>query len=196
VRAWLGSDYATAGIIAAALALGNLVNLGTGVMSTVSRVLGRPGIETKYGLLSAAINIVLTVPLAWTFGIYGVLAATVAAQIVGSLWFVRIFRRQIDPAFRFVAPGLPIVPALLAAAGAAAATTAVALRLPHGLLALTGCAALGAVALFLYVAWVVRGGRLLSAPDHLSTLDEARSAAIVAPRDAYMRNVASPSSRP
>ena len=157
VRAWLGSDYATAGVIAAALALGNFVNLGTGVMSTVSRVLGRPGIETKYGLLSAAINIVLVVPFAWAFGIYGVLAATVTAQIAGSLWFARIFRRQIDPAFRFIAPELPIVPALLAAAGAAAATTAVAFHLPHGFLALTCCAALGAVTLCSYAAWVGRG---------------------------------------
>jgi O-antigen/teichoic acid export membrane protein len=165
VTAWVGHSFGLAGLIAASLALGNSVNLGTAVMSTVCRVLGRPGPEMRYGLLSAIANLLMTVPLALLFGVYGILAATVVAQIGGSIWFMRVFRREIDPSFPSYLSGLPLASALLAAVAGGAGATALSFVVPTGVGGLALCGCVGAAAVSAHAAWLVHHRGWVSADE-------------------------------
>jgi len=78
--------------VAAALMTGHAVNLGTGVLSYFTRVVGRPGIEARYGRVSACVNVAVTVALTGWLGLFGVCVGTAAGQVVGSLWFIRVVR--------------------------------------------------------------------------------------------------------
>lgn len=87
VPGWLGPGHSTAAWVAALLALGYAVNLTTAVATNYVRAVGRPGIETRYAMASVGLNLVLTIPAGITFGLYGILGATVAGTVVGTLLF-------------------------------------------------------------------------------------------------------------
>lgn len=152
--AWLGPEFGVTAAVAAVLSLSNAVGTGTAVTSTLVRVLGRPGMETRYGLLCAGLNVVLTVPATLALGIYGVVAATLTAQVLGAVWFVRTVGRQVAPELPTFLAQAPLVPALLAAAAGCGGVLAVAQLVPSGTPGLLLSALPAAAALLVQLWWV------------------------------------------
>ncbi len=120
VRIWLGPEYSIAAVIAGILVLGHGVNLGTAMMSALTRAIGKPGIEMRYTAICAILNIALTPVLAVLFGIYGIEAATATALAAGSLWFYRTLGMAVPE--HDLAARVPL--RLLALAGLAAGLSA------------------------------------------------------------------------
>ncbi len=105
VEAWLGPGYGTSSVVAILLTAGYMVQVATtGMRTCFVRSVGRPGLETRYSLGAMALNLVLTIPFAVLFGAVGVVAATTAGLVVGSLYFVRLCGRVADLHDQFVSP--------------------------------------------------------------------------------------------
>lgn len=90
VTTWIGRPYPTANLIVLALAVSYAVNNLTGGGTTMVRAAGQPRYETYYAILSMVLNIGLTVGLAPSFGLAGIIAANVA----GSAYFLVLFHRR------------------------------------------------------------------------------------------------------
>ncbi len=95
VPIWLGDRYALSGVIAALLLAGFMIHVAlTGMRTCYVRAVGQPGLEARYSTVWMVGNAVLTVPLALTVGVLGVVGATVASGIVASVYFVALCRRR------------------------------------------------------------------------------------------------------
>lgn len=94
LRLWLGARLPGAAALCTALVLSYSVNNLTGAGSTILRAQGRPQLETFYGILSAVLNIVLTVLLIGPFGLSGVVMGTIAGNVIGSAVFIAVFHRR------------------------------------------------------------------------------------------------------
>ncbi len=129
VEAWLGSGFRQAGLFAAVLIVAYGSNIAFGVRTSLLRALGRPGLESRTGVVLMALNLAFTVPLAVAFGASGVVAGTLLAYLVGAAWFLRRFAAA--------APGFQ-------AAGLRPFAGALAWSLPFGVLGAAWC--FGAVA--------------------------------------------------
>jgi len=102
VEAWLGTGFREAGLFAAALIVAYGSNIVFGVRTALLRALGRPGLESRTGIVLMALNLVFTVPLAIGFDAPGVVLGTLLAYLVGAGWFIRRFG---DAAPEFSATG-------------------------------------------------------------------------------------------
>lgn len=122
--AWLGSVPGDATLVVAILSAAYLVNITTGVGTTLAIGAGHPGLAATNSVQIAIANLILTVALAPLFGLWGVLAGTAVAIVLGSMSFnfrfLRMFglpRRDfwagVGPA-AMLAIGLALPPGLLA----------------------------------------------------------------------------------
>lgn len=111
VEAWLGDSFLEAGVFAAVLVIAYGTNVAFGVRTALLRAIGRPGLESRTGLLLMALNLAFTVPLALAFEAPGVVVGTLLAYLAGSAWFASRFRRV---APEFEPAGIPQVAAPLA----------------------------------------------------------------------------------
>ncbi|MDO9355472.1 MAG: lipopolysaccharide biosynthesis protein [Solirubrobacteraceae bacterium] len=120
LNAWLGEIPQYTEPVLIALAVSSIANVGTGVASATANAVGRPGITARSSIATAAINIVLAVVLAPFLGLWGVLAATVVATIVGAWIGLDLVHRALDlsnvkyfeavsgPSVAAAAAGLPV----------------------------------------------------------------------------------------
>ncbi|WP_428963030.1 lipopolysaccharide biosynthesis protein [Micromonospora fluostatini] len=130
VRLWLGHPVPWAAATIAVLAPAYALNLVTGAATIVARVEGRPGLETRYVLLSVLLNLALTVPLLVLVGPLGVPLATALGIVLATGYFVVHFHRATARPLR---PTLRTLwPPVAAATGAGLATAALAGLLPDG----------------------------------------------------------------
>lgn len=116
---WLGQPVSMAVTTIALLAPGYAVNLTSGAASAITRAEGAPERETRYALLAAGLNVVLTVPLLLTLGPLGVPLSTSLAYVIATAYFFRHFHRASQRPLRpvLLAIGKPFAAAGLAAAG-------------------------------------------------------------------------------
>jgi O-antigen/teichoic acid export membrane protein len=98
--AWLGRDLGPAIVVAAVLFLGYAINLSVGVMACLARAVGKPELESRVGLITMTVNLVLTYPLARVAGIYGVIAATAVGHIVATAYLPRALKRSLGAPLR------------------------------------------------------------------------------------------------
>lgn len=91
--AWLGSVPADAGVVVPVLSAAYLVNITTGVATTLAIGYGEAGLAARNAVQIAIANVLLTVALAPAFGLWGVIAGTAVAIVVGSMAFNRRFLR-------------------------------------------------------------------------------------------------------
>ena len=91
--AWLGSIPGDAGIVVPVLSVAYLVNITTGVGTSLAIGAGSPGVAATNSVQIAIANVILTAALAPFFGLWGVLAGTAIAIVVGSMAFNRRFLR-------------------------------------------------------------------------------------------------------
>ena len=124
--AWLKRAPGDAELLVPFLTLAYLVNVTTGVGSTITIGAGHPGVASANALLIAAMNVAFTVALAPLFGLWGVVGGTFLAVTLGSLIFnarfLRLFGLPLSDLLSGVMPpgvlalGLGIPPAALAIA--------------------------------------------------------------------------------
>ncbi|MGH3949459.1 MAG: lipopolysaccharide biosynthesis protein, partial [Pseudonocardiaceae bacterium] len=97
VYVWLGPEFLLSGVVAVTLLAGYSGHVAiTGMRTCFVRAIGRPGPETRYSWFATVCNLALTVPMAYLFGVIGVVAATVIGLLAGSLYFVVLCRRLAD----------------------------------------------------------------------------------------------------
>ena len=75
IEAWLGDGYGEAALLGAVLVLAGAAGLATGTGVAYLRAVGRPGLEARMGPLIVGVNLLLTIPLAFTAGALGVVPA-------------------------------------------------------------------------------------------------------------------------
>jgi O-antigen/teichoic acid export membrane protein len=94
--AWLGDVPNQSTLVLVLLAIAYAVTVTTGVGSTLAMAEGRPGLVAVYAIVAAGANLALTIALAKPFGLWGVLAGTVIAGSLGSLFFVNAYNKLHD----------------------------------------------------------------------------------------------------
>ncbi|MBE2317405.1 oligosaccharide flippase family protein [Solirubrobacter sp. CPCC 204708] len=87
VDAWLGDEAGDTALYALPLTAAYGVNLMAGVAFAYLRAVGKPGAEAGLGGIVIILNVVLTVTLGVLFGPFGVVFATLAAYVAGTIWF-------------------------------------------------------------------------------------------------------------
>lgn len=92
LRFWLGTTVPGAAMLCVAMIASFAVNNATGMGTAIAKAINKPWMETAYGALSSAINVGLTVVLMRPLGLYGVVAGTIIGNVVGSLFFLILFR--------------------------------------------------------------------------------------------------------
>ncbi len=100
IDAWLPHRYPHLQIIVLLLVVSYVINNLTGVGTTMVQAAGRPRLEVEYGVVGALLNVGLTVGLVFEFGLYGVLAGTVAGIVLSSLYFLWRYHRTYSLTFR------------------------------------------------------------------------------------------------
>lgn len=94
LRLWLGVRLPGAAALCMALVLSYAANNATGAGTTILKAVGQPNLEAAYGVLSAVMNIVLTIMLIRPLGLTGVVMGTIGGNVVGSVIFLVIFHRR------------------------------------------------------------------------------------------------------
>jgi O-antigen/teichoic acid export membrane protein len=132
LRVWLGQAAPHTDLIlpiVLMLGIGYCADNVASVASTILRAIGRPRFETLYQVMSATINIGLTLLLAWRFGVIGVLTGMLLGALISSVVFLRLVGQDFEAAgSRFIAPWL--VPLGVTGALAAGVTYAFGAILP------------------------------------------------------------------
>lgn len=153
VVAWLGNDFSTGGFAAMIVLLGLGAVLTTSMLTVYCTVIGEPGLQSRYGVMSVLVNIALTVPLV-LLGSLGVAAATTVGQMAGVLYLNRLVRRRLHPDLPNPLRSVPLFAAALSAGIVVAAETAIRPFVPAGGLGLVACAVPAMLGLSVYiVAW-------------------------------------------
>ncbi|MEU0548416.1 lipopolysaccharide biosynthesis protein [Micromonospora sp. NPDC005979] len=168
IRLWLGHQVAWATVNILVLTPAYALNLISGATTVVARAEGRPGLETRYVLLSVVLNLALTVPLIWLCGPLGVPLSTALAVVFSTGYFLVYFHaataRRLAPLARAIWP--PVAVAVAAGLVASAAIP----YLPDGPGRLDAALALATRAgLTLVVA-----ATLLAVGGHLTATDRTR----------------------
>jgi len=96
VLAWVGQGYAPVVWIIQALAVGHFAHVLTSSGTTLVRGIGVPGYETRYALLLATVNSLLSLGLISRLGFTGVLLATPTALILSSVYFLHSIESLVD----------------------------------------------------------------------------------------------------
>ncbi len=91
--AWLGTPPAGAELCLVGLTLAMVAAMTTGTGTAIARALGRTRYEAEYSGLGLGVHIVLGLLLVPRFGLEGALAATLAANLLASAWFLYRFGR-------------------------------------------------------------------------------------------------------
>ena len=154
MAAWLGPRYWVSGLVAAILFAGMGVNLLTGVMTIYLRAVGRPDIEARYGWATTLTNVVLTVPGVLVGGVLGVASATGIAQVVGSLYLIRLVRQTPARQHANFLGSFPVIASVLAGVASGGAAWLVESAGLRGTPALLCAAVLGGIVWFAYLATV------------------------------------------
>ncbi len=92
---WTGKHYPIAVIVLISLALANYIHVSTGTGTCLTRGIGRPGLETVFGIVLLASNLIFGYLFGRLWGIQGVLAGTLIAYFSSSLFFMYWFNKVI-----------------------------------------------------------------------------------------------------
>lgn len=104
--AWLGQIPPDSVQIIVLLSLSFAVSMATGVAMTLTMSDGRPGLVAQTAILVVTLNVAATLAAAPLFGLWGVLIATVVAEVVASIVFLVRFNRRYALGFGVLAEGV------------------------------------------------------------------------------------------
>jgi O-antigen/teichoic acid export membrane protein len=92
---WLGPGFERGATIARILLWGYSANIMFGVISPVVQGMERPQIQMRAALLSAALNLALSLLLFWRVGFYGAALGTTIAMTIAGLYYVVAFHSYV-----------------------------------------------------------------------------------------------------
>ena len=115
VTAWLGPQFRISALVCLILLGGHSINLLTGMMTSYAGAIGKPGIETRYGVVGMVLNVALTVPLAFV-GVLGVVTATAVGSIISSIYLLRVVHTRLSPEIPSFFADVPLLRSVLCAA--------------------------------------------------------------------------------
>jgi O-antigen/teichoic acid export membrane protein len=105
---WLGKAPGESELLVPFLTCAYIINLSTGVGTTICLGAGKPGVVSMNAALVAVLNVILTIVLAPAFGTWGVVGGTFIAVSLGGIRFTHRFLRMFDlPAREALASILP-----------------------------------------------------------------------------------------
>jgi O-antigen/teichoic acid export membrane protein len=157
IEAWLGRGYGEAALLGAFLVLGSAAGLSTGTGVAYMRAIGNPGLEARMGPLIVAVNLALTIPLAFAAGARGVVIGTLGAYVIGASWFFSRLQRHVPASpVRSAGDGFGALAAALLAAAASLGFGEASVALLPGRAALPVVALGVACALVAYAAVLLR----------------------------------------
>lgn len=130
--AWLGKAPGDAELLVPFLTLAYLVNMTTGVGTTIATGAGHPGVAAINSVMIAILNVILTVSLAPWLGLWGVVGGTFLAITIGSLVFNWRFLRLFGLPVRDLLAGTLPTGALALGLGIPPAALALAVGVPSG----------------------------------------------------------------
>ncbi|MBO3142994.1 oligosaccharide flippase family protein [Dermatophilus congolensis] len=165
VRAWLPDSFTLAAPVAAAFIFGSVFQLIRHVANLWCLTLGHSEIEMHAGVASFIVNVVLSVVLYFPFGVGGVVAATVLAQLASVLFFSWQYHSRVPVRPRLYTHEVPFV-GLVAGVGVAVAVEwLVHPFLPRGALGLLSGALLAAPGMLVYLVLAFNKTDLATAKD-------------------------------
>jgi O-antigen/teichoic acid export membrane protein len=154
LRAWLPVSFEISGAVGAVLLAGFFFNLAASVLLLWALTLGHPELDVRSGVVGLVINVLLSLILAPTMGVIGVVFATAISQTAAVFfltWDAHRTLQRVPPSFARDIPWLPAI-------GACVVTGLVELGmhdiLPKGALGLISCGLLALPGLLLYVQLV------------------------------------------
>lgn len=164
--AWLGQSPPDTSAIIVLLSISFAVSLATGVAMTLVVSDGHPGLVAQTATLVVVFNLAATLIAAPIFGLWGVLLATVGAEVVASAIFLaRFHRRYSVPGGHFYdAVAAPAAVSVLAAAPFGLWYVVVGVGAPMRLASIVGVLCTGG--LYGAICWVVES-RLGLLPEQL-----------------------------
>ncbi len=130
--AWLGEAPGDAELLVPFLTLAYMINMTTGVGTTIAIGAGHPGLASANSVMIAILNVILTVALAPWLGLWGVVGGTFLAVTVGSLAFNWRFLRLFGLPLRDLTAGTLPTAALALGLGIPPAALALAVGVPSG----------------------------------------------------------------
>lgn len=176
VRLWLGHQVPLAAVTLALMAPAYAVNACTCAAQMVTRAEGRPGRETRFALVTAALNLALTLPLLMLLGPWGVPLSSALALLGGAAYFLVHFHHDSGRPLR--ALGQALAWPVLAGATAGLAGWLATPHLPGG----PGRAGAATTLLCQGLLTVLMGVAVLAAVRFFDATDRDRLLAIVAAR--------------
>lgn len=177
--AWLGSVPGDAGLIVPILCSAYLVNGTTGVGTSIAIGAGNPGMAASNSASIAIVNVILTVALAPLFGLWGVVAGTALALILGSMAFNRRFLKFFALSERDLWSGVLPPAALALGVGIPPALLAIFIGLPSGRPLAIALLAIS-TALYIFPYWILATRRGLL-PEKLTFPPRRRGASASVP---------------
>jgi O-antigen/teichoic acid export membrane protein len=107
MRLFLGHNFDAPVLFVRILIFSYSINLLTGIGTTIARGVGRPQLEMKYGIISAATNVILVFVLAQIFGYGGFTFGLSIAVITGSFYYAFGLAKNSKHILSFSAKVLP-----------------------------------------------------------------------------------------
>jgi len=151
LRAWLPVGFEISGTVGAILLAGFFFTMAAQVLLLWALTLGHPELDVRYGMVGLALNIALSLLLAPTVGMIGVVAATAISQTASVFFLIWDARRTLPAVPHWFARDIP----WLAGIGTLVITGAVELAaqdaIPQGALGLISCGVLAIPGLLFYV---------------------------------------------
>jgi O-antigen/teichoic acid export membrane protein len=93
INLWVGDKFPLAVLSFQILVIGYVINVLTGMGTSIVRGVGRPEYETRYAVLTLVVQLVLSLSLVQIIGYRGVLVSVLITTVVAALYFLLIFHK-------------------------------------------------------------------------------------------------------
>jgi O-antigen/teichoic acid export membrane protein len=110
INLWVGDKYPLAVLSFKILVIGYLINVLTGMGTSVVRGIGKPEYETRYAVLTLILQLILSITLVQIIGYRGVLVSVLITTVVAALYFLLIFHKLYKLGFQNFAKATYVKP--------------------------------------------------------------------------------------
>jgi O-antigen/teichoic acid export membrane protein len=117
INLWVGDKFPLAVLSFQILVIGYVINVLTGMGTSVVRGIGKPEYETRYAVLTLVLQLILSITLVQIIGYRGVLVSVLITTVVAALYFLLIFHKLFKLGFKIFAKTTyvkPLVASLIA----------------------------------------------------------------------------------
>jgi len=100
---WMGGEYEKSVLVIQILVPSYLINLLSGVGTSIALGVGRPVFQMKAGAFQLILNVILSIALVIKIGFVGIVIATLISLSLSSIWFMKMFHKYLEyPLLKFI----------------------------------------------------------------------------------------------